>query len=274
MADIYPNEAYPSDAAIAQLDATVDQQTGLPYVAKGTGPASVPSYEVQYNRRLQRQNRRLAMMTEGLVVDEGGLMIGVYPCNYTLGGQHKHFAGATAQAVPDNATRVVYIDSANALQIAGAYPVDVSTFVPLATVVAASGSLTIHSDVGWARMMVGPLEPRIGVSVAAETSDVIAVTFQLQDADGNPIARRWLGEIWLSDSDFGDLAATAPSGGLSVTTGQQLGADLVPDKHLKVISDASGAMTVNIADAAAPTFFVMVVGEGIGAPASAAITFN
>lgn len=274
MADIFPIEAYPSDAAIAQLDATTDQPTGLPYIAKGTGPASVPSYEVQYNRRLQRQNHRLAVLTEGLVVDEGGLKVGVYPCNYTLGGQHKHFAGATAQAVPDNDSRVVYLDSANMLQIAASYPAGISTFLPLATVVAQSGSLTIQPDVGHARSTVAPLDAQVGVSVAAEMADLIAVTFQLQDAAGNPVSRRWIGEIWLGDSDFGDLAAVAPTGGLSVTLGQQLGSDLVTDKHIRAISDGNGAIKVDIVDSATPTFFLMVAGLGIGVPASVSIIFS
>jgi hypothetical protein len=274
MADIFPTEAYPSDAAIAQLDATTDQRTGLPYIAKGTGPASVPSYEIQYNRRLQRQNQRLAVMTEGLVVDEGGLKVGVYPCNYTLGGQHKRFAGATAQTVPDNDTRFVYIDSDNTLQIAASYPVDVSTFLPLATVVALNGALTIQPDVGYARTSASALDAQIGVTVAAEAADLIAVTFELQDPAGNPLAQRWVGEVWLSDSDFGDLAAVAPNGGVSVTTGEQLGADLVTDKHIKAISDGNGAITIDVVDSATPTFFVMVAGFGISVPVSASITFS
>ena len=274
MADIFPTEAYPSDAAIAQLDATTDQATGLPYIAKGTGPASVPSYEVQYNRRLQRQNRRLEVATEGLVVDEGGLKVGVYPCNYTLGGQHKHFPGATAQAVPDNDTRFVYIDSANALQVAAAYPADISTFLPLATVVVQNGSLTILPDIGYARLTVTPPDAHIGASAAAEVADLIAVTFQLQDADGYPISRRWIGEIWLSDSDFGDLATAAPTGGVSVTTGQQLGPDLIVGKHLKAISDSSGTIKVDVVDSGSPTFFIMVAGLGVSVPASMSITFS
>ena len=71
MADVYPNEAYPSDASVALLDGTTEQKTGLAYIAKGVGPASEPSYEIQYNRRQRRENHRLAVVTEGLVVDEG-----------------------------------------------------------------------------------------------------------------------------------------------------------------------------------------------------------
>ena len=58
----YPNEAYPTDAQVEGLDGTADSTTGLSYVAKGVGPNSTPTYEVQYNRRLQRQNAMLAVV--------------------------------------------------------------------------------------------------------------------------------------------------------------------------------------------------------------------
>lgn len=273
MADVYPNETFQADSSVALLDGTTDQKTGLPYIAKGTGPSSVPSYEIQYNRRQQRENNRLAVMTEGLVVDEGGLKIGVYPCNYTLGGRHKRFGGATSQSIPDDEIRYVYLDSSNILQIASGYPSDISTFVPLATVVAANGAMTIQSDLGYARTMTAPMSLQLGVSVGSEASDTIAVTFQLEDANDNPVARRWLGEIWLSDSNFGDLATTAPSGGVSVTTGQQLGSHLVADKHLKVISNASGAVALEVSDTGTPTFHVMAATLGMVPLVGTAITF-
>jgi len=105
-------------------------------------------------------------------------------------------------------------------------------------------------------------------------ADLIAVTFQLQDADGNPMSRRWIGEIWLSDSDFGDLATAAPTGGVSVTTGQQLGPDLIVGKHLKAISDSSGTIKVDVVDSGSPTIFIMVAGLGVSVPASMSITFS
>ena len=43
------------------------------------GPNSTPTYEVQYNRRLHRQNAILAVVNQGRVVDEGGLTFGVFP---------------------------------------------------------------------------------------------------------------------------------------------------------------------------------------------------
>ena len=90
----YPNERFPGDSTIEALDGTTDALTGLSYVAKGVNPTSTPAYEVQYNRRLQRQNAILASARQGMVVDEGSLKIGVYPIDYTLGGTRKNFAGA------------------------------------------------------------------------------------------------------------------------------------------------------------------------------------
>jgi hypothetical protein len=274
MADIYPNEAFPPDAAVALLDGLTDQATGLAYVAKGVGPASTPSYEIQYNRRQQREHRRIAVATEGLVVDEGDLNVGVYPFNYTLGGERQRFGGATGQAVPDEAARFVYVDSAGALQIAAAYPGDVSAFVPLARIVTAGGAMTIETQIGYARVSIPPTIPRIAASIGAETADTIRVGMQLEDAGGNALARRWRGEVWLSDAAFGDLAPTAPDAGLSVATGAQLGAPIIADKHLRVISDAAGLIEIDVSDTGSPTFYMMSAGGGADLIAAGPLTFS
>lgn len=159
MADVFPNEAFPADATIESLDGTVDTPTGLTYVAKGVSPNSTPTYEVQYNRRVQRQNQIMAALRAGMVVDEGSLAIGVYPLGYTLDGVRKSFTGATSQSVPDDATRKVYIDSSNALQIQTSFPTDLTSFVPLATVVAASGSVTLTDERPSVLYEVSPVDP-------------------------------------------------------------------------------------------------------------------
>ncbi len=155
----FPNEAWPADAVIEALDGTVDSATGLPYVAKGVGPNSSPTYEVQFNRRLLRQNQTLAAARHGMVVDEGSLNVGVYPLEYTLNGVRKSFAGATSQALPDDVTRKVYIDASNALQIQATYPTDLTSFVPLATVTAAAGAVTIVDDRPLVLYAVSPVDP-------------------------------------------------------------------------------------------------------------------
>jgi hypothetical protein len=142
----YPSEAYPPDVDIQALDGTTDPVTGLSYIAKGVGPNSTPTYEIQYNRRQHRQNTVLAAIRQGMVVDEGSLAIGVYPIRYTLGGTRKTFDGATNQSVADNATKKVYLDSSNTLQIQDAFPGDITTYLPLATVVTANGAMTITDE--------------------------------------------------------------------------------------------------------------------------------
>ena len=138
----YPSETWPTDSAVEALDGTSDPNTGLPYIPKGTGPTSSPSYEVQYNRREQRVNRILVGWRQGMVVDEGGLDIGVYPMVFTIGGVRKSFGGATGVAIPDDSTKVVYLDTSAALQTATTWPGDPTTYMPLAVVAAASGVMT------------------------------------------------------------------------------------------------------------------------------------
>ncbi len=140
---VFPVERWPADVDVEALDGTTAVETGLPYIAKGTGPTSIPSYEVQYNRREARLNRILAGWRQGMVVDEGDLHIGVYPIAYTLGGYRRVFLGASGVAVPDDAVRVVYLDGAGVLQVAEAWPADVTAHLPLAVVEALAGQVTI-----------------------------------------------------------------------------------------------------------------------------------
>ena len=85
-----------------------------------------------------------------MVVDEGSFKIGVYPVQYALGGQYKTFAGATGVTVPTDATKVLYLNSANTLVVADAWPVDLATFLPLATVDTHNGRTTITDARGYA----------------------------------------------------------------------------------------------------------------------------
>ncbi len=198
MAVIYPSEAYPLEAAVQGLDATIDVRTGLAYIAKGVGPNSTPSYEIQYNRRLQRQNNVLAALRAGMVVDEGSTRIGVYPITYRLRGLTKSFDGATAQSVPDGTTRRVYLDAGNTLQIQPTFPSDLTAHFPLATVTANLGLLTIVDErpaVLWEVSPVGttgatiPFAPSVFLSGTLsvkvyEAGWVAPVDFTLRDATG------------------------------------------------------------------------------------------
>lgn len=139
----YPNEVWPAETTVLGVDGTIDAATGLPFIAKGTGPTSSPTYEIQYNRRQMRENAILAACRQGMVVDEGNLHIGAYPLEYTLLGARRSFPGATGVVVPDGVQRVVYLGSSASLQVAAAWPSDLSSYLPLAEVTTVNGTMSI-----------------------------------------------------------------------------------------------------------------------------------
>jgi hypothetical protein len=142
----YPNEAYPDAAKIEALDGTVDAATGLTYIAKGVGPHSTPTYEVQYNRRLFRQNAILAVVNQGRVVDEGGLTFGVHPIVYTHQNARQFFPGATGQALADESVICVWIAGDNTLQTGASFPADATSFLPLASITTVGGDIASIED--------------------------------------------------------------------------------------------------------------------------------
>jgi hypothetical protein len=170
----YPDfTVYPASGTIAALAGTRDTKTGLHYIPTDTSPSDTPTLEEQFNRDKHRLALLLAVESEGQVFQENysGLTIGVCPLNYVLGGAQKSYAGATGQAVTNNATNYVYLNSSNALTMSTvSFPADITTFVPLAIVVAASGVITSVTDArGYARTVV-PTATSTGTTGTNNTS--------------------------------------------------------------------------------------------------------
>ena len=241
----YPNEQFPGDSTVEALDGTTDTLTGLPYVAKGVNPTSTPAYEVQFNRRLQRQNAILASARQGMVVDEGSLKIGVYPIDYTLSGTRKSFAGATAQAVPDDVTRYVYLDSSNALQVQSSWPADLSSFLPLAEVVTVAGVTNITDKRIETGFFVAAAEPTAGLTVNDGGDTSATVTVQVKNNGGANLAGRFIVRAWLSDTAYETETATTPDNGFSVPAVQSIKV-VTTDEHLLAATDANGAVVFTI----------------------------
>ena len=288
MPETYPKEAWPGDSSVEGLDGTTDPSTGLPYIAKGTNPSSTPSYQVQYQRREQRENRTLGPWRQGQVVDEGSLDVGVYPVDYTLGGVRKHFAGATSQAVADDSTKYVYLDSDNAVQIQDAFPSDLTTFLPLAKVTASGGVLTIEDRRVWTAFGVPEFTQSIdGASLSAELADrvpglelsvgdeygeTISVTVQAKDAAGDNLGERVLIRGWLGSSQCGGEVSTPPNTDFTVSTGTIV-KELTTNRHLLAISNENGRVVFSVQDTGSPTFYLMAELDG-RVYASDAITFS
>ena len=241
----FPSEVFPSDATIDALDGTTDSLTGLPYVPKGVNPTSTPSYEVQYNRRLQRQNLILSAWRQGTVVDEGSLKIGVYPIDYTLGGQRKNFAGATNQSVPDDSTRFVYLDAANTLQIQSSWPSDISSFLPLAEVVTVAGVTSITDKRVETGFFIAAAEPTAGLTVNDGGDTSATVTVQAKNNGGVDLSGRYLVRAWLSDVAFESETSTTPDNGFSVPAAQSIKV-ITTDEHLLAATDANGQVVFTI----------------------------
>ena len=173
MALTFPNPVFPSDAAVEAFDGTTHQRTGLVFVPKGAGPTSSPTLEVQVNRTLDRLHALVTESNALRAVDEGALLVGVYPGFYTLGGAAKEFAGFTGQSLTDNAVNWVWIDAANALIVSTAnFPVDLDTFVPVAKITTASGDITeIEDRRGAGRIIVGGASATMGTDATSFTID-------------------------------------------------------------------------------------------------------
>ena len=112
---------------------------------------------------------------------------------------------------------------------------------------------------------------KANLSVGAESSDTIAVTLQVQDAQGNSLSERFLLHAWLSDSQYGGECTAAPNSSTSWSTGTQL-EEITTDKRWTVITDATGKAVLDISDSGTPTFYLNIEIDG-RIYTSSAITF-
>ncbi|MEX2126961.1 MAG: hypothetical protein WD871_01790 [Xanthobacteraceae bacterium] len=109
--------------------------------------------------------------------------------------------------------------------------------------------------------------------IAAEAGNVINVAIQLKDSLAGDLAVRGSVFAYLSDDANGDsIAATAPDGGIAIGT-DGLAIPLVADKAFQLVSEADGDIDVDITEAGADTWFlILVMPDGRLVP-SGAITF-
>jgi hypothetical protein len=258
MAEIYPSEAWLSDSQAEQLGGTTDQGTGLPYIAKGVGPTSAPTYEVQYNRRQHRSNRILETWRQLQVVDEGSLKIGVYPGTYTLGGLRKTFDGATSQSVPDNDTRYAYLDSNNTLQIAASEPTDLTTYLPLAKIVTSGGVATITDRRIVAAFHVPQIEDPADITGTPNS------TFHIDNDNSGPKLKNATGALQVrneADDDYADLTC----GTLDARDGMKVNGTTAVNANAEAAAVADGAVTAaklsSVLQDLLPTCTIQVGGE-------------
>jgi hypothetical protein len=111
------------------------------------------------------------------------------------------------------------------------------------------------------------------ITVGQESSNVINVAIQLRDANGAAVTARGSVFAYLSDdANGGSLVGTAPSGGWAIGTNGLL-IPVVTNKAAVLVSNASGAIDINITEAGAKTCYLALVLPNGALVVSSAITF-
>lgn len=112
-------------------------------------------------------------------------------------------------------------------------------------------------------------------TVGAEAANVISVTIQLKDARAKNLTGPRAIRVFLSDSaTTGAIIATAPSGG--VAAGGGIGSILnaaVAGKVLDCMTNATGALRLDITEAGVKTLYVYLVTPNGEVAVSPAVTF-
>lgn len=134
-------EVYPSDNDLLNL--VSEAETGVEYIATGQAPYYLAFRKLVY--RLLAATRRANDLR---VFDEGGLDVGIKAGAFLDNLNAKvSYAGSGGNALTDNATNYLYLDSAGLLvKNTTGFPATTVVHVRLATVVTSAGDITSVTD--------------------------------------------------------------------------------------------------------------------------------
>ncbi len=115
--------------------------------------------------------------------------------------------------------------------------------------------------------------PSVEIVVGVEVPNVINVTLQAVDGQGVALAQQLSFLAWLSDTAGAAATAAAPSVGTSIGTNGVIIIEHTAEILFELLTDADGALDLDIEEAAADTWFLNVRLPGGAIVSSAAITF-
>lgn len=278
-------EQFPTDAYLEGLSGLEDTTTGVYYPAKGEGL----DWYVSFVKCIYRLMRNVSVASGLRVYKTGNLICGVKGGSFWDGTTLRTFANDENVSLTDSATNYLYLltDGTLTVNTTGFPDPATTSHLRLGTIAVSSGTYTDDDIteyrsahvfqpaglIGAGRLAdaVADLIPGVDIDVGSEASDTIAVTLQVQDAQGNSNANRFLVHAWLSDSQHGSETATAPAGTVSWTTGAQL-EEITTKKRWTAITDANGQAVLSIGETGAATWYLNVELDG-RVYASSAITF-
>ena len=130
-------EQNPTTVELEALSGTADAGTGIVYVPDGLRPYASAFYRMMY--RLLNTCRRAGDLR---VYKDGALTFGVKPGRWMNGDTQIDYAGASEQALTDDATNYIYLTADGTLTVAtDAFPLpSVTPHIRLATIETADGT--------------------------------------------------------------------------------------------------------------------------------------
>ena len=101
------------------------------------------------------------------------------------------------------------------------------------------------------------------ITVAAEVSDAVSVTIQMQNSVASDITGYHLLRCWLVDAAYGALTGTEPNTDVTITTGVEV-QEVVSKKHFIVQTDSDGVAVIKVDNTAGTTdsWYLMVEIQG------------
>lgn len=146
---------------------------------------------------------------------------------------------------------------------------------PLSGAAATANNLSDLASKATSRSNLGVYE-KMGTPafvIGAQAGDVINVGIQLKDSAAADLAVRGALFAYLSDDANGDsVAGTAPDGGVAIGT-DGVAIPIVAGKAFQLVSEADGDIDLNITEAGADTWYLILVMPDGKLVASNAITF-
>ena len=271
-----------SDSVANALSGTTESNTDLVY------PTIADTYYTDFYRLIHRLVQ-CALKPGGNELrvyqdaDDTDLQYSVRAGKFFDGTTVRNYAGATAQALTDDATNYIYLTAAATLtkNTTGFPDAGTTPHIPLATIVTADGSYdygdithytgrAVHNVChGVSAADLQDRLPYLTLTAGAEAADKIQVTIQAVDSGDNNLAQRMLSRVWVAQTEYAAPDATGNT--VAVDTGTPMQA-VVANAHYLVESDASGTIVFGLTVSGAATRYVMAEIDG-RVYSSGAITF-
>ncbi|MEM1108714.1 MAG: hypothetical protein AAGH99_08495 [Planctomycetota bacterium] len=155
------DERYPADIELLSINR--DEATGVEYIPTGRSP-----YVLDYRRSLHRTLRAAERANDLRVYLDGDLSVGVRAGRCYIGDSSVVFAGESGVEVAPNTTSYIWLDANGVVQISTAgLPVNRSTFIPLAEVVAGPSTVSRLTDLRGETFLQAPNASIIGLTATA-----------------------------------------------------------------------------------------------------------